>query len=206
MSKITFRAADDLVERLEALDTSKSEAMREALRTYLDGADRDGGLSDTNANGAEPTVDLDGESRTEDRPSDPIDDVIRERVDELVADRLDDRLAKTAPAGRAQDLNVNITLDGATAADRVDTAGSAAPPEPDTDRKTRGGGGDGEAGSKTCDKCGERVEGDHVYCPNCGEKASHRVFCECGDELRSDWAFCPSCGRRTSAADVLERT
>jgi uncharacterized Zn finger protein len=49
------------------------------------------------------------------------------------------------------------------------------------------------------------MDGEHVYCPNCGEKASHRVFCDCGDELRSDWAFCPGCGRRTPAADVLER-
>ncbi|TKX76890.1 ribbon-helix-helix protein, CopG family, partial [Halorubrum sp. SD626R] len=32
MSKITFRADDDLVERLEACDASKSEVMREALR------------------------------------------------------------------------------------------------------------------------------------------------------------------------------
>ena len=83
MSKITFRADDDLVERLEALDTSKSEAMREALRTYLDGADRDDGLSDTGD--AEPVLDLDEESPSEGRSSDSIDDVIRDRVDELVA-------------------------------------------------------------------------------------------------------------------------
>ena len=36
MSKITFRADDELVERLESLELSKSEAMREALRAYLD--------------------------------------------------------------------------------------------------------------------------------------------------------------------------
>jgi Arc/MetJ-type ribon-helix-helix transcriptional regulator/RNA polymerase subunit RPABC4/transcription elongation factor Spt4 len=41
MSKITFRADDDLVERLEAFDASKSEVMREALRTYLDDAERE---------------------------------------------------------------------------------------------------------------------------------------------------------------------
>ncbi|MFD1597672.1 zinc ribbon domain-containing protein [Halobellus rarus] len=204
MSKITFRADDDLVERLEALDTSKSEAMRQALRTYLDGADRDDGLSDTGD--AEPVLDLDEGSPSEDRSGDSIDGVIRDRVDELVADRLDDRFGRTAPDARARDLNVNITLDGVNAKETVatDESTSSMPSEPE--RKTRTEDVDEHASAKTCDKCGERVEGDHVYCPNCGEKASHRVFCECGDELRSDWAFCPSCGRRTSAADVLERT
>ncbi|QCC48408.1 double zinc ribbon domain-containing protein [Halobellus limi] len=204
MSKITFRADDDLVERLEALDTSKSEAMREALRTYLDGADRDDTLSDTSD--AEPMIDLDAESSSEARSTDSIDEAIRERVDELVADRLDERLGRTAPAGRTQDLNVNISLDGVNAEKTSATDEPTPSTSSESERKTKGGTVDEHAGAKTCDKCGERVEGDHVYCPNCGEKASHRVFCECGDELRSDWAFCPSCGRRTSAADVLERT
>ena len=31
MSKITFRADDELIDELESLDASKSEAMREAL-------------------------------------------------------------------------------------------------------------------------------------------------------------------------------
>ncbi|MDB2269388.1 CopG family transcriptional regulator, partial [Halorubrum ezzemoulense] len=34
MSKITFLADDDLVDRLEACDASTSEVMREALRTH----------------------------------------------------------------------------------------------------------------------------------------------------------------------------
>jgi hypothetical protein len=36
MSKLTFRADDDLVSRLEAFDTSKSEVLREALREYIE--------------------------------------------------------------------------------------------------------------------------------------------------------------------------
>ena len=36
MSKITFRADDELITRLEEFDASKSEIMREALRAYLD--------------------------------------------------------------------------------------------------------------------------------------------------------------------------
>ena len=197
MSKITFRADDDLVERLEGLDTSKSEAMREALRAYLDGADRDDGVA-TAPDGDGPDA---GGS---------VDDVIRERVDELVADRVDALLEeRVAPVGRSRDLNVNLTLDGVNAAGPGERAVSdeqtiqsesrktpARPPESDAR---------GDPGADTCDKCGETVAGDHVYCPNCGEKAAHRVFCECGDEVRSDWAFCPGCGRRTSAADVLDR-
>ena len=195
MSKITFRADDDLVERLEALDASKSEAMRDALRTYLEGADRDtdAGATDTGA---------------DDRSaSDTVDDVIRERVDELVAERLDELVGRE-PRG-ARDLNVNVTVDGAASSETVENGSAAGENTRDAERKTHAASGDADVGAdareKTCDKCGETVDGEHVYCPNCGEKASHRVFCECGDELRSDWAFCPSCGRRTSAADVLER-
>ncbi|MBB6647560.1 double zinc ribbon domain-containing protein [Halobellus ruber] len=196
MSKITFRADDDLVERLEGLDTSKSEAMREALRAYLDGADRD----DDGAAAVSDAADAGGS----------VDDVIRERVDELVADRVDAALEeRVAPVGRSRDLNVNLTLDGVNAAGAGEDAVSSTHVTEADGRKTQLGTAESDAGdapaAETCDKCGEAVDGDHVYCPNCGEKASHRVFCECGDELRSDWAFCPGCGRRTSAADVLDR-
>ncbi|RLM59668.1 ribbon-helix-helix protein, CopG family [Halobellus sp. Atlit-31R] len=192
MSKITFRADDDLVERLEALDTSKSEAMREALRTYLDGTDRD------------PDPDV----GTDDRPgADPVDDVIRARVDELVADRIDELAERPRRGGR--DLSVSVTVDGVAPSDSVEWGPTAGERSGRDERKTRSEtsdpDADTEAPEQTCDKCGERVDDDHVYCPNCGEKSSHRVFCECGDELRSDWAFCPGCGRRTSAADVLEQ-
>ncbi|OYR68811.1 CopG family transcriptional regulator, partial [Halorubrum ezzemoulense] len=61
-----------------------------------------------------------------------------------------------------------------------------------------------QTGESACGGCGEVVPREHVYCPNCGEKQSHRAFCECGDEIRTDWAFCPGCGRRTPAADVLK--
>jgi len=198
MSKITFRADDDLVERLEGLDASKSEAMREALRAYLDGADRDDAGAGLGGDAS------DGGS---------VDDVIRERVDELVADRLDALLdERVAPVGRSRDLNVNVSLDGvngAAGAESAETTDSRASAGDRQVRKTPAGAAGSDAGddpvANACDKCGEAVDGDHVYCPNCGEKASHRVFCECGDELRSDWAFCPGCGRRTSAAEVLDR-
>ena len=192
MSKITFRADDDLVERLEGLDTSKSEAMREALRAYLDGRDDDGAAGGDTADGGS------------------VDDVIRERVDELVADRLDALLdERLAPSGRSRDLNVNVSVDGVNAASGGEPADSGAAVGDAPGRKTPAEPAAPDAGdapaANACDKCGADVDGDHVYCPNCGEKAAHRVFCECGDEIRSDWAFCPGCGRRTSAADVLDR-
>jgi RNA polymerase subunit RPABC4/transcription elongation factor Spt4/predicted transcriptional regulator len=199
MSKITFRADDDLVDRLEGLDTSKSEAMREALRAYLDSADR----GDT-ASTADAAASTEGDAETS------IDGVIRERVDELVTDRLDALLDdRLAPVGRSRDLNVNVTVDGVNASETRDTDTSAAYAADTDERKTKpdpaeAGARDGSV-SNACNKCGEAVDDDHMYCPNCGEKASHRVFCECGDEIRSDWAFCPGCGRRTSAADVLDR-
>jgi len=203
MSKITFRADDDLIEQLEAFDASKSEIMREALREYL------GETSDTDPSTntlAPATAESDGDS---------IDDLIAERVDEIVADRLDGAFTPAQP----QDVNVNISLDGdsagvsggsASASHAEADASHARTDESSHDtpsRKTDPGGDENasEDASNTCSQCGENVSSGHVYCPNCGEKASHRVFCDCGDELRSDWAFCPSCGRRTPAADVLDQ-
>jgi hypothetical protein len=205
MSKITFRADDDLVERLEEFDASKSEVMRQALRAYLDGA--------------EPS----------DEPSTGVDGAIAERVDQLVAERLDAHLADVSRPSTDRDVNVNITLDGVNAPNSagrpVETAAETTPDEAETperrpeapvdDRKTTptddgstsdDGGPESQTVRKPCGQCGENVAAEHVYCPNCGEKTSHRVFCDCGDELRSDWGFCPSCGRRTPAADVLDRS
>ena len=165
MSKITFRADDELIDELETLETSKSEAMREALRAYL--------------------------ARDEEPASDSLDAIVAERVDALI----DERLGAFTPA-QPQDVNVNITLDG----DSVETSEGRS-----TERKTdRAPAQTGSDARKTCAQCGENIGEEHVYCPNCGEKAAHRVFCDCGDELRSDWGFCPSCGRRTPAADVLD--
>jgi len=102
MSKITFRADDDLVEQLEELDASKSEAMREALRSYLEGSDEAAG----------------GEDRSEsDRVrTDVIDELIRTRVDdrlrELGIDRADSRARDPTPSPDPQDVNVSISLEG----------------------------------------------------------------------------------------------
>lgn len=230
MSKITFRADDDLVERLEACDASKSEVMREAIRTHLDEVDDDRAGADASAapDASEATVDA----------------VLADRVDDLIADRLDaaldDRLGgRPVPSEsayqprRADEINVNVTLDAPSTAG--DDASSAADQDENdvrvtrvtretatdadantrktrADTDTRGADTDVQTRESTdvqtrescCGGCGENVPATHVYCPNCGEKQSHRAFCECGDELRTDWAFCPGCGRRTPAADVLK--
>ncbi|WP_394739444.1 double zinc ribbon domain-containing protein [Natronococcus roseus] len=174
MSKITFRADDDLVARLEELEASKSEVMREALRAYLEESSSD-------------SPDRTGETA--------IDDLVRERVDDLLTERLAELRAQ-GPAERGQDINVTISLeDGARSA--TDARVSAvSDTDSDSDRSSE----------PNCAQCGETVDPDHVYCPNCGEKTARRLFCDCGDELRSDWAFCPGCGRRTPAADVLDST
>jgi hypothetical protein len=188
MSKITFRADDDLIDQLEAFDASKSEVMRRALRSFLDEN------AETDVNTAETAY----------TSENSVDELIEQRVDELLETRIEGHT--TAPS-QPQDINVNITLDG----DSVATDTRVDDPAPDAvdERKTASitaGKTDGptDDARKTCAQCGENVGSEHVYCPNCGEKMSHRVFCECGDELRSDWSFCPSCGRRTPAADVLD--
>jgi Arc/MetJ-type ribon-helix-helix transcriptional regulator len=161
MSKITFRADDDLVRRIEALDESKSEVMREALRTYLEDA-------------------ADGDAEAD---AGSLDALIAERIDR----RIDERLAD------APSVDVNLTIDDDRASyERRPTSNRESEPS------------DASTDDHACKQCGEAVDEDHVYCPNCGEKAVNRLFCECGDEIRSDWAFCPGCGRRTPAADVLD--
>jgi len=187
MSKITFRADDDLVRRLEEFDSSKSEVMREALRAYLDGTGRE---TETTASAS---------------VGDSIDDALTARVDALIDERLDERLRAREPASGAQDVNVNITVEGA--AGTRETAVSDDESEADR-RKTPDAytGDDVQTAVESCDQCGENISPDHVYCPNCGELATQPTCGECGDELRSDWAFCPGCGRRTPAADVLDQS
>ncbi|MCU4926255.1 zinc ribbon domain-containing protein [Halobacteria archaeon AArc-dxtr1] len=175
MSKITFRADDDLVDELEAFDASKSEVMREALRTFLD---ERGPRSD----------DVD-QTRTG-----SVDDLIRARVDELLAERLG-----RSPDRRSSEISVTVSLDdGVSETDSelwdVETEREHPQTEPAIDSSS----------DTQCAQCGSTVDEDHVYCPNCGQKAVQRLFCDCGDEVRSDWAFCPGCGRRTPAADVLD--
>ena len=181
VSKITFRADDDLIRQLESFDASKSELMREALREYLaDGPER------SHTDRKHPSGD-----------ESSLDDLLAERIDALVDERLSTAFTPTQPS----DVNVNITLDGGDA-DSIEVSDEDAP-----ERKTarEGPAHTSDTGRKTCGQCGEKMDSEHVYCPNCGANTS-KAFCECGEELRSDWAFCPACGARTPAADVLDRS
>ena len=190
MSKITFRADDDLISKLEELDGSKSEIMREALRIYLES---EGNGLDSKDNS------LDSEDSSP-SPRDGItfDQLVTERIDELVTERVTEVVVQPDP----QDININVSLDDINRSSQSEESS-----QPAEDRKTRTTVSDNVSeGHGQCTQCGETLVEDHVYCPNCGEKANHRVFCECGDEIRSDWSFCPSCGRRTPAADVLDKT
>ncbi|MEM4781912.1 MAG: zinc ribbon domain-containing protein [Halalkalicoccus sp.] len=156
MSKITFRADEDLVAGIEAMDASKSEVMREALRAYLRSA-------------PEPAA--------HDERS--LDALVRDRIDE----RIDERLST--------DVNVTVRVED----ERIR--------EHDAPAQTASDATDATSDHR-CEQCGEDLEEEHVFCPNCGEKTVSPT-CDCGLELRSDWAFCPGCGRRTPAADVLDR-
>jgi Arc/MetJ-type ribon-helix-helix transcriptional regulator/ribosomal protein L40E len=188
MSKITFRADDDLIAQLEEFDASKSEVMREALRAYL--GEPTAGLGTSGSTSSDTT-------ETVDPSSGSLDELLVERIDALIEERLGAHGA--APARKPQDVNVNISLDADSG--RIGVA-------EEEDRKTSVDEvvNEPEPETKSCKQCGDDLPPSAVYCANCGEKASHRVFCDCGDEIRSDWAFCPSCGRRTPAADVLDKS
>ena len=183
MSKITFRADDELIRQLEEFDASKSEVMRQALRSYLDER------SETGVNASETGSNVDSREVASDGS---LDDLIADRVDDLISERLDRSFTPREP----QDVNVNITLDGDSGDVSHDAGETRKTPTVERENAS-------DEPEHTCKQCGENLPQSAVYCSNCGEKASHRVFCECGDELRSDWGFCPSCGRRTPAADVL---
>ena len=137
MSKITFRADDDLVERIEAHDASKSEVMREALRAYLDA----GGDAATDTREADTPRSTD--ATADDAPDVSDDDrlsLLAARVDRL-ADRIDRLAAAQSPVTQppagdssashgtnervSDDSTVTLSIDGVrltpTAADRQPT-------------------------------------------------------------------------------------
>jgi len=177
MSKITFRADDDLVEAVEALDASKSEIMREALRAYL-GVDEPGNPGRIGHHPIEESL----------------EDVIARRVD----DRLDERLAGRASDDR--DLTIRVEVGGREdvhvghADARVDSESAS-----DASATRRTG-----APTHSCPQCGTDLAASYAYCPNCGDRTTPSVYCECGRELDAAWAFCPDCGRRTATPDFPE--
>ncbi|MDY7083238.1 MAG: zinc-ribbon domain-containing protein [Halobacteria archaeon] len=194
-SKITFRVSDDLLDEVDAINESRSEVMRDALRHYLDSRSR------SRSGSPEDSARKTRESSA--GHTDTIDGLITQRIEEVVENVVDDRL------DRMDDQNVNVTVNMPADERRVTRGGQTqpaeegqesrqtpapqAPVEPEGDER------------KTCAQCGEEVEDGHMYCPNCGAKATQRLFCECGDEIRSDWSFCPRCGRRTPSGHALQK-
>lgn len=193
-SKITFRVSDDLLERVDEIEESRSEIMREALRSYLEGG--------TTREGRDAAT---GRKTRRTRERATLNDVLHAMVRDAVEEAVDEAVEKRL--GRE---NVNVTVNvpdsgsGAGASEPNNEAREAVPEEraeadaPDARRTT-------DEDGKTCPQCGEEVADEHVHCPNCGAKTAQRLFCDCGDEIRSDWSFCPSCGRRTPTSHALSK-
>ena len=232
MGKITFRADDDLVADLEAFDTSKSEVMRQALREYLvthqpsdtgSGRESTGATESANAHGhATDSLDAFLEERIDAMLADRLGMESGPRGAQDVnvtislegvrhTDGVETRVGDVQPPASSRTAAVERDDHQEFAGeDRARQSTAERPPASrgESGRKThpdRAGTSHARpADGRHCSGCGTALGDDHVFCPNCGEKNAHRVFCDCGDEVRSDWAFCPSCGRRTPAADVLD--
>ena len=133
--------------------------------------------------------------QTADASPDLLDGVVAERGDGVADHRLGESRSSSS------DVNVRVLVESARDL-RVTEGGESEPRRTSSGepREPPRGGRD-----QPCVQCGESLSADHVYCPNCGEKATNRVFCECGDEVRADWAFCPHCGRRTTSAEAFDR-
>lgn len=156
MSKITFRADDALVERLDGLDASKSEVMREALREFLD---RQPGIS----------------GATGETDSSMADDPVAKRVDELLQQRLGEEAARDVNVNISLDTPGNATVDGATADDdehTVDDAGSCAQCGHEVDEEHAYCPNCGEELQRTpqCE-CGQEIRGEWAFCPGCGRRS-----------------------------------
>lgn len=45
-----------------------------------------------------------------------------------------------------------------------------------------------------CNKCGENVEEDHNYCPNCNTRIKKECN-NCGMKISTSWRHCPYCDK-----------
>ncbi|MFP4217889.1 MAG: double zinc ribbon domain-containing protein [Salinarchaeum sp.] len=163
MSKITFRADDELVEAIERFDASKSEVMREALRQYLDSHEES-----TTGQGASP------EAGT-------IDELIADRVDSLVAEAIDRHL-------QTPDVNVTVNLEADAASvdkqtqDERMTYQPSDPTMSDDALTCEQCGTSLDPDDVYCPNCGEKVfrrlfcecgdeiRSDWAFCPSCGRR------------------------------------
>lgn len=50
---------------------------------------------------------------------------------------------------------------------------------------------------KKCSGCGEEIDADAKFCPNCGAKQEAAKFCtNCGNKIEGNVKFCPNCGNK----------
>ncbi|WP_053946917.1 double zinc ribbon domain-containing protein [Halolamina sediminis] len=150
MSKITFRADDALVEQLDALDASKSEVMREALREFLDRHPDVGGEREVSGDAADSSQST-----------------------------ADDGRAATAPELTVNiNLDGEASLDGADGAN-VDLATEAADDEEackqcgaavSADHSFCPNCGEERQRRAHCE-CGEEIRSDWTFCPGCGRRS-----------------------------------
>ena len=56
--------------------------------------------------------------------------------------------------------------------------------------------GHGTANAILCSKCGNVLNADDEFCPNCGDGTSKIVKCTCGVENDKDADFCVRCGAK----------
>ncbi|MFW5934690.1 MAG: double zinc ribbon domain-containing protein [Halolamina sp.] len=92
----------------------------------------------------------------------------------------------------APELTINVSFDGA-APTAVDGTADRSGDEMSVN------------GENACKQCGERLNPEHSFCPNCGEEHERQAHCECGAEIQADWTFCPGCGRRSPASGRFDR-
>ncbi|WP_248897810.1 double zinc ribbon domain-containing protein [Haloplanus halobius] len=159
MSKITFRADDDLVKQLEEFDASKSEVMREALRTYLDGTERDrpAGVS------TELIETLLTESAF--APRDPPEIHVNVTLDGDATDPSDVSVERDAEA-TTRKTQPDHTDDDAT--DRQSTC-SQCGEEMSAGHVYCPNCGEKSAHRVFCD-CGDELRSDWAFCPSCGRR------------------------------------
>jgi len=149
MSKITFRADDALVERLDELDASKSEVMREALREFLD---RQPGTSN---------------------PGRATDDPVAARVDELLEERLGD--TRDVNVTISVEGNGDATVEEepepeAAEPDEPDDGCRQCGQSVDESHAYCPNCGEEHPQQAHCE-CGEAVEPDWAFCPGCGRRS-----------------------------------
>jgi RNA polymerase subunit RPABC4/transcription elongation factor Spt4/predicted transcriptional regulator len=150
VSKITFRADDALVEQLDALDASKSEVMREALREFLDRHPDVGGEREVTGDatdGGESTAD-------ERRPATASELTVNINLD------------GEASLDGADGTNVDVAAETDDDEEACKQCGAAV----NADHSFCPNCGEERQRRAHCE-CGEEIHSDWTFCPGCGRRS-----------------------------------